>query len=88
MFQCLGADVGKLEEVLTDGSLLNAVKSSHQWKWERDQDTATNVARTDCFIAMIPDSDQDMSIMIRAGYWQGWAIAATLGFQRSDVLGM
>ncbi|KJZ70778.1 hypothetical protein HIM_09828 [Hirsutella minnesotensis 3608] len=88
VFQCSGADVGKLEKVLADGSLLNAIKDSHQWKWERDRDAVTDVPRTDCFLAMIPDSDQDMSLMIRAGYWQGWAIAAQLGFQKSEVLSM
>ncbi|KND87034.1 hypothetical protein TOPH_08332, partial [Tolypocladium ophioglossoides CBS 100239] len=86
VIQFLRADVGKLDDVLSGGPLLKAVKSSRQWRWERDQDIATDVPRTDCLIAMIPDSYQDISIMIRAGYQEGRAIAAALGFQRSDVL--
>lgn len=89
VIQCLSADVNKLDEVLTGETLLAAVKGSRQWLWERDRDRETPadvVARTDCLIAMIPDSNEDMSFVIRAGYQEGRSIAAILGFQRSNVL--
>lgn len=88
VFQCSGAEVGRLEEALTDKALLNAMQKSRQWRWERSQDRASFVKRTDCIVAMIPNSVQDISIMIRAGYEEGWAIVAALGFQSSNVLGM
>lgn len=88
VFQCSGAEVGRLEEALTDKALLNAMQKSRQWRWERSQDRGSFVKRTDCIVAMIPNSVQDISIMIRAGYEEGWAIVAALGFQSSNVLGM
>lgn len=67
--QLTGAIINRLEALLgPDSPLLQAIKSSLQWRWERAREESL---RTDCIIAMIPASEmQDFSIVIKVGYAQ------------------
>lgn len=72
VMQLTGAIINRLEDLLgPDSPLLQAIKSSLQWRWERAREESL---RTDCIIAMIPASEmQDFSIVIKVGYAQGQA---------------
>lgn len=81
------AQGGRLGAVLADSPMLKAMKVGRQWCWERQRDAVTPGAtemRTDAIIAMIPDTDtQDITFVLRVGYWAGWEIIKYLGFGSS-----
>ncbi|KAI1840180.1 hypothetical protein JX266_013610 [Neoarthrinium moseri] len=85
VIQCLGARVDQLEAVL-GAKLVHVIQSSRQWKLERERDIASSTVRTDSVMVMFSNSEQDVSIMIRAGYFEGQAVVHQLGCKRSDVL--
>ncbi|SCO12722.1 uncharacterized protein FFE2_12671 [Fusarium fujikuroi] len=78
---------GRLGAVLGDSPMLKAMKVGRQWCWERQRDAVTQGAtemRTDAIIAMIPGTaTQDITFVLRVGYWAGWEITKYLGFGSS-----
>ncbi|KAH7201158.1 hypothetical protein DER44DRAFT_748304 [Fusarium oxysporum] len=85
--QFSGAHGGRLGAVLADSPMLKAMKVGRQWCWERQRDAVTPGAtemRTDAIMAMIPDTPtQDITFVLRVGYWAGWEITKYLGFGSS-----
>ena len=78
-------------KLLGNSLLLHGIKNSRQWRWERSEDDPSLPAdqqETDCMIALIPDSEsQDLSFVIRVGYWTGLKIAEYLEYGNSVVEG-
>ncbi|KAK5093391.1 hypothetical protein LTS08_008922 [Lithohypha guttulata] len=88
VIQFSAAEANRLEGVFGPSPLLEAVKRSRQWRWERAKDEISSNLRqqqTDCMIALIPDSnDQDFSFVIRVGYSVGWQIVKYLNYGESS----
>ncbi|KAK7398730.1 hypothetical protein QQX98_011892 [Neonectria punicea] len=86
--QFLEARGERLEDVLADSPMLQAMKAGRQWRWERQRDAVfseSSEIRTDSIIAMIPDVDtQDISFVLRVGYKAGWEILKHLDFRSSQ----
>ncbi|KAK5999026.1 hypothetical protein PT974_01413 [Cladobotryum mycophilum] len=87
VFQFVGAMTRRLEQFLQDIPLLQAMKTSQQWRWERNKDISSPTSdegRTDTIVALIPDSQaQDISLVIKVGHRTGKLIIDYLGFQSS-----
>ncbi|RMJ05318.1 hypothetical protein CDV36_014000 [Fusarium kuroshium] len=82
--QFFNARSERLDTVLGDSAMLQAMKTSRQWCWERRREALTmeqNGLRTDSIIAMIPRDDaQDISFILRVGFKAGWEIVRQLEF--------
>lgn len=87
VIQFVAAKANRLEGVLQNSPLLQAIKASRQWRWERSKDGTSlksHQQQTDCMIALIPGStSQDFSFVIRVGYWTGWRITKYLEYGES-----
>jgi hypothetical protein len=92
VMQLTGAMVSRLEALLgPDSPLLQAIRSSLQWRWERAREeslsTLGHQTRTDCIIAMIPASEtHDFSIVIKVGYAAGSQISDYLRYGASIMM--
>ncbi|KAK4172703.1 hypothetical protein QBC36DRAFT_337284 [Triangularia setosa] len=87
VFQFTAARVGRLEGMLKGSPLIQAVKTSNQWRWERSRDmssTQNSGQRTDTIVALIPESSlQDISFLLKVGHRTGWKIVEFLEFESS-----
>jgi hypothetical protein len=83
----MAARVERLEGVLDGSPLLQAIKTSNQWRWERNRDMASTQEYdqgTDTIVALIPGSNrQDISFVITVGHRTGWRMVDFLGFGSS-----
>ncbi|EXK77768.1 hypothetical protein FOQG_17537 [Fusarium oxysporum f. sp. raphani 54005] len=91
VMQMTGADANRLEKLLENSPLLDAIKTSRQWRWERMKDLSSRQLRqhTNCIIALISGSQsQDISFVIKVGAWAGWQINEYLEYDgsRNDTL--
>lgn len=82
--QFSAANADRMERILGNSPLLQAIKNSRQWRWERSKDRASlefGKQQTDCMIALIPLSrSQDFSFVMRVGYQTGWAMTKYLQY--------
>jgi hypothetical protein len=89
--QMTGADANRLEKLFENSPILDAIKTSRQWRWERMKDASSRQLQqhTDCIIALISGSQsQDISFVIKVGAWAGWQINEYLQYNssRNDTL--
>ncbi|KAK0639585.1 hypothetical protein B0T16DRAFT_395291 [Cercophora newfieldiana] len=82
------ARTGPLMKLLEGTSLLQAIMTSSQWRWERNRDTWQESGQaTDTIAALIPDStSQDISFVIKVGHDTGWKLIEYLKFESSSVM--
>ncbi|KAL2128422.1 hypothetical protein VTI74DRAFT_9208 [Chaetomium olivicolor] len=83
VYQFTAARVERVEGVLKGSPLLQAIKTSNQWRWERNREQGSDQG-TDTVVALIPDSDlQDISFLIKVGYRAGCKMVEFLNFESS-----
>lgn len=87
VMQFTSAEIERLESLFGNSPLLQAIKASRQWRWERANDATSLQSRgqTNCMIALIPGSEmEDFSYVIRVGYKAGRKITEYLQYGESS----
>ena len=73
--------------VLLNSPVLEALRTSRQWGWERQTDAASPSPekRTSCIIAVVPNNNElDITFIMRVGNRAGWEIVKYMDFSSSS----
>ncbi|CVK85173.1 uncharacterized protein FMAN_02073 [Fusarium mangiferae] len=87
VIQMIGADASRVEKLFENSPILDAIKTSRQWRWERLKDASSGQLQqqTNSIIALVyPNEINDISLVIKVGYMAGWEINTYLKYDSSN----
>lgn len=88
VIQMIGADANRVQKLFENSPILDGIKTSRQWRWERKQDASSGQQQqqtTNSIIALVyPNEINDISLVIKVGYMAGWEINTYLKYGSSN----